>query len=240
LVAEQQGRTFRLPWPRRTAPGAPADWRTTIRTRVLVSAVLFALWTAGTEARLCYLQIVQYSSLMTRAQKQQMRTVTAPAKRGEILDRAGRVLAYSVDAESVFADPTEVEDPVAVASAVCGALEECDATDRQTMEKKLRGAGQFAYLQRKVSPDEEQRIRDLKLKGIGFLKESRRYYPKKDLAAHVLGYVGLDNAGLGGLESSCDTQVWAAKASSWCRPTPGSSGSTARSSGPPRRAPPSS
>ena len=206
-MAEQQGRTFRFPWLGRTAPAAPADWRTTIRTRVLISAALFGLWTAGIEARLCYLQIVQYSSLMARAQKQQMRTVTAPAKRGEILDRAGRVLAYSVDAESVFADPSEVEDPVAVASAVCGALEECDATDRQTMEKKLRGAGQFAYLQRKVSPDEEQRIRDLKLKGIGFLKESRRYYPNKELAAHVLGYVGLDNAGLGGLESSYDTQV---------------------------------
>ena len=136
-----------------------------------------------------------------------MRTVTAPAKRGEILDRTGRVLAYSVDADSVFADPTEIEDPDVVASDVCAALDECDAADRQAMAKKLRGSGQFTYLQRKVSPDEEQRIRDLKLKGIGFLKESRRYYPNKELAAHVLGYVGLDNGGLGGLESSYDTQV---------------------------------
>ena len=90
---------------------------------------------------------------------------------------------------------------------MCGALDECDAADRQAMAKKLRGSGQFTYLQRKVSPDEEQRIRDLKLKGVGFLKESRRYYPNKELAAHVLGYVGLDNGGLGGLESSYDTQV---------------------------------
>ena len=59
----------------------------------------------------------------------------------------------------------------------------------------------------KVSPDEEQRVRDLKLQGVGFVKESRRYYPNKELAAHVLGYVGLDNAGLGGLESSFDAQV---------------------------------
>jgi cell division protein FtsI (penicillin-binding protein 3) len=169
--------------------------------------VLFGVWTASIEARLVYLQVVQYGNFMARAQKQQMRTVTAPAKRGEILDRTGRVLAYSVDADSVFADPTEIEDPDVVASAVCAALDECDAADRQAMAKKLRGTGQFTYLQRKVSPDEEQRIRDLKLKGIGFLKESRRYYPNKELAAHVLGYVGLDNAGLGGLESSYDSQV---------------------------------
>ena len=206
-MAEQKGRTFRLPWPGRRPASAPVDWRATVRTRLVVGAVLFGVWTAGIEARLFYLQVVQYNSFLSRAQKQQMRTVTAPAKRGEILDRTGRVLAYSVDADSVFADPTEIEDPDVVASAVCRALDECDATDRQTMAKKLRGSGQFTYLQRKVSPDEEQRIRDLKLKGIGFLKESRRYYPNKELAAHVLGYVGLDNGGLGGLESSYDTQV---------------------------------
>jgi cell division protein FtsI (penicillin-binding protein 3) len=212
MVAEQQGRKFRVlsrlrAWPGRRTASAPTDWRATIRTRLVVGAVLFGVWTVGIEARLVYLQVVQYQSFLTRAQKQQMRTVTAPAKRGEILDRSGRVLAYSVDADSVFADPSEIEDPDAVASAVCGALDECDAADRQAMAKKLRGSGQFAYLQRKVSPDEEQRIRDLKLKGVGFLKESRRYYPNKELAAHVLGYVGLDNAGLGGLESSYDSQV---------------------------------
>jgi cell division protein FtsI (penicillin-binding protein 3) len=172
-----------------------------------VGAVLFGVWTVAIEARLIDLQIFQYSALMARAEKQQLRTITAPAERGEILDRTGRVLAYSVDADSVFADPTEVDDPAAVAAAVCHALAECGAADRQAMEKKLRGSGQFAYLQRKVSPDEEQRLRDLKLKGIGFLKESRRYYPNKELAAHVLGYVGLDNVGLAGIESSYDAQV---------------------------------
>jgi cell division protein FtsI (penicillin-binding protein 3) len=174
---------------------------------VIVGAVLFGAWTVAIEARLIDLQIFQYPALMARAEKQQLRTITAPAERGEILDRTGRVLAYSVDADSVFADPTEIDDPGAVAAAVCRALAECSPADRQAMEKKLRGSGQFAYLQRKVSPDEEQRVRDLKLKGIGFLKESRRYYPNKELAAHVLGYVGLDNVGLAGIESSYDTQV---------------------------------
>jgi cell division protein FtsI (penicillin-binding protein 3) len=206
-VAEQPGRTFRLPWLRRARRSEPVDWRTTVRRRLAVAAALFALWTVGIESRLVYLQVAQYNMFMTRAARQQQRTITAPAKRGEILDRAGRVLAYSVDAETVFADPSEIEDPDAVAAAVCGALDECTAADRQAMVKKLRGGGQFTYLQRKVSPDEEQRIRELKLKGVAFLKESRRYYPNKELAAHVLGYVGLDNAGLGGLESAYDSQV---------------------------------
>src|SRR4051794_3699068 len=201
------GRTFRLPWLRRCRRSEPVDWRTTVRRRLAVGALLFGMWTVAIEARLVYLQVRQYGSFMARAQKQQMRTVTAPAKRGEILDRTGRVLAYSVDADSVFADPTEIDNPDAVARAVCGALDECAAADRQAMARKLRGAGQFTYLQRKVSPDEEQRIRALKLHGVAFLKESRRYYPNKELAAHVLGYVGLDNAGLGGLESAYDAQV---------------------------------
>ncbi|MEO7270617.1 MAG: penicillin-binding protein, partial [Vicinamibacterales bacterium] len=206
-MAEQPGRTFTLPWLRRGRRPEPIDWRTTIRRRLAVGALLFGVWTVAIEGRLIYLQVAQYSTLMTRAQRQQQRTITAPAKRGEIVDRAGRVLAYSVDAETVFADPSEIENPDAVAAAVCAALDECDAADRQAMARKLRGGGQFTYLQRKVSPDEEQRIRALKLKGVAFLKESRRYYPNKELAAHVLGYVGLDNAGLGGLENAYDAQV---------------------------------
>ncbi len=207
-MVQQPGRTFRFSRLRpRRSPASPADWRKTIRSRVIAGAVLFGAWTVVIEARLIDLQVFQYSALMARAEKQQLRTITAPAERGEILDRTGRVLAYSVDADSVFADPTEIDDPGAVAAAVCGALNDCGAADRQAIEKKLRGNGQFAYLQRKVSPDEEQRLRDLKLKGIGFLKESRRYYPNKELAAHVLGYVGLDNVGLAGIESSYDTQV---------------------------------
>ena len=75
------------------------------------------------------------------------------------------------------------------------------------MAQALRRDTQFAYLARKVSPDEAQRVKALELKGVGFVKESRRYYPKKELAAHVLGYVGLDNTGLAGLESTYDAQV---------------------------------
>ncbi|HEY7499952.1 MAG TPA: penicillin-binding protein, partial [Vicinamibacterales bacterium] len=192
---------------RRGEPPAPPDWRTTIRSRLIVAAAAFALWTAGIEARLLYLQVYQHSDMVARAARQRLNTMDAQARRGDILDRNGKVLAYSVDADSIFADPTEVKDPDRTAMLVCDALERCDSSERQTIAKNLRRSGQFVYIARKVSPDEEQRVRALELKGIGVIKESRRFYPKRELLAHVLGYVGVDNVGLGGLESAYDSLI---------------------------------
>jgi len=182
-------------------------WRPVLRSRLFVGAVIFGIWTTGIQARLIYLQVVERADLQARADRQHLRTLTAPAKRGEIVDRNGHVLAYSVDADSVFADPSEIEHPDKVAQLVCAALDECGPRDRQEMAQSLRRDSQFVYLARKVSPDEAQRVKALELKGVAFIKESRRYYPKKELASHVLGYVGLDNTGLAGLESTYDAQV---------------------------------
>jgi cell division protein FtsI (penicillin-binding protein 3) len=145
--------------------------------------------------------------MVARANRQHLNTIDVPAKRGEILDRHGRVLAYSVDADSVFANPMEVDDPDETAARVCGALDDCTGAERQAMARSLRKSAQFVYLARKVSPDEARRVKALDLTGVAFLKENRRYYPKKELAAHLLGYVGIDNTGLGGLESAYDAQV---------------------------------
>ena len=214
MADEQASRGFRLPWRvrgnargRRSDPLPPPDWRTTIRSRLIVAAAVFAVWTAGIEARLLYLQVFRHADMVARAARQRMNTLEVPARRGDILDCNGRVLAYSVDADSIFADPTEVEDPDRTAALVCRALDRCDAADRQAIAKNLRRSGQFAYIARKVSPDEEQRIRALELKGIGVIKESRRFYPKRELLSHVLGYVGVDNAGLGGLEAAYDALI---------------------------------
>lgn len=183
------------------------SWRARLQSRLMAAAAFFAVWTAAIEARLIYLQVVQHAEMTARADRQQLDTINVPAKRGEILDRGGRVLAYSVDADSIFANPLEVDQPDRTASLVCGALDDCDGAMRQAMAKALRKDTQFAYLARKVSPDEARRVRALRLKGVAFLKENRRYYPKKDLAAHVLGYVGTDNDGLAGLESTYDSQI---------------------------------
>jgi cell division protein FtsI (penicillin-binding protein 3) len=169
--------------------------------------VFFALWTAGIEARLLYLQVFQHADMMARANRQQLRTIKLPAKRGEIVDRTGHVLAYSVDADTIAADPTDVGDPEQVAASVCGALDACTPQQRATMAERLRSKLQFVYLARQISGDEARRVRALDLPGLLYYKENRRYYPNKELAAHVLGYVGLDNGGLAGLESTFDARI---------------------------------
>ena len=206
--AERDGRGERSASGLGPLGGSPHfRWRPVLQSRLFVGAVIFGIWTAGIQGRLIYLQVVERADLQARADRQHLRTLTAPAKRGEIVDRNGHVLAYSVDADSVFADPSEIEHPDKVAQLVCAALDECGPRDRQEMAQGLRRDSQFVYLARKVSPDEAQRVKALDLKGVAFIKESRRYYPKKELAAHVLGYVGLDNTGLAGLESTYDAQV---------------------------------
>jgi len=187
--------------------GATRAWRVTLRRRLLVTAAIFGLWSTAIAARLVHLQVVSHDDLVARAERQQLRTVTAPAKRGEILDRNGRVLAYSVDADTIYAVPSEIVDADKVAAAICGALEECSSRERQAMADRMRRRGAFAYVRRRVAPDEARRVAGLNLEGIGFHKENRRFYPRKELAAHLLGYVGIDNQGLNGIELVYDRQI---------------------------------
>ena len=183
------------------------DWRSIMKRRLTVGAVALALWSAGIEARLVYLQVVRHDDLASRAERQQSRTVESAAKRGDILDRNGRVLAYSVDAQSVYAVPGEIGDPVKASAALCGALDGCGPKEREAIAERIRRGRAFAYVQRQVTPDEARRVAELKLDGVGFMKESRRFYPNKDLAAHILGYVGIDNKGLNGIEAAYDSLI---------------------------------
>jgi cell division protein FtsI (penicillin-binding protein 3) len=206
------GSAIRLAGGARHEPGgAPQrlvkEWRQVIRSRALVCAVCLGLWTVGIEARLVYLQVIDHADLMSRADRQQMRTFNPPAKRGEIFDRKGRLLAYSVDADTIAAVPTEIDDPDDVAAKACHALDGCDADRQAQIVRNLSRKSSFAYIARQVSPDEAKRVKALALPGVTLFKESRRYYPNSELAAHVIGYVGLDNVGLGGIESAYDAQI---------------------------------
>jgi cell division protein FtsI (penicillin-binding protein 3) len=195
--------------PRRLEPCEPdaLAWRRTLQVRLTVTAVLFGLWGGVIEARLVWLQVIERAELTARAERQQMRTLEAVGERGEILDRNGHVLAYSVDAESVYAVPTEIDNPARVASQLCAAFEDCDARERQKIEERLGRQKPFAFIRRQLSPDEARRVAALKLEGVGFIKENRRYYPKKELAAQVIGYAGVENIGLAGIESAFDSQI---------------------------------
>ena len=213
-MADQHGGKFKLPWSRsaqrilkRDSSSVPAEWRDVLRSRLFVCAGFFVCWTVSIEARLVYLQIIEHADMMARANRQQLSTVKLPAKRGEIVDRDGHVLATSVDADTIGVDPSEIDNPGEVARRVCAALDHCTPQQQQVLAERLSGKGQFAYLARQISSEEVRRVKALDLPGLTFYKESRRYYPKKELAAHVLGYVGIDNVGLAGLESTFDRRI---------------------------------
>ena len=197
----------------RHAPRTPgrresdSDWRATLKRRTLVGAAIFALWAAGIEAKLVYLQVYRHTDLVARASKQQMHKIDAPAERGDIVDRKGRVLATSVDADTIYAVPFDVDNPDEAVAKLCGVFGDCAAKDRQTLSDRLHQQKAFVYIRRQVSPDLKRQVEALGLNGVGFLKESRRFYPNIELAAHLLGYVGIDNGGLSGLESAYDPQI---------------------------------
>ena len=121
-------------------------WRRVLKGRIAVAATGLLLWSAVIEARLVYLQVFQHAKLAARAERQQMQTVPSPARRGEILDRRGHVLAYSVDADSVYAVPTEIADPDRAASALCGALQDCTGKEEQTLAGRFGRQRAFVYV----------------------------------------------------------------------------------------------
>jgi len=189
-------------------PPQPTDaWRAAISKRIGVCAIVLALWSAGIFSRLVYLQVIQHDDLAKRAERQQMRTVEAPAKRADIVDRNGQLLAYSVEADTIYAVPTEIGDPLMAAAALCGALDDCTPKDQAALADRIRRGKAFVYVRRQVSPEQARRVAELQLGGVGFLKENRRFYPNKSLAAHVLGHVGIDNVGLGGIEAAYDSTI---------------------------------
>jgi len=189
------------------------DWRPVLKRRLAVAAGVLACWVLAIEVRLVVLQVWQHDELSARAERQQSETQKTPGKRGEIVDRHGRLLAYSVDADTIYAVPTDVVDLTKAAAQLCGALDDCTKKDREQLLERLSlkrrrgGLTAFQYVKRRATPLEAKRIAALGIKGIGFMKESKRFYPNRELAAHLLGYVGTDNAGLHGLEATYDKTV---------------------------------
>jgi cell division protein FtsI (penicillin-binding protein 3) len=185
----------------------PANWRNTVKPRIAAVAAFLAFWVVAAETRLIYLQVVKRADMVARAERLHLRTIDVPAKRGDIVDRKGRVLATSVDADTIYAVPSEISDPATTASAVCEALQDCAAKERAALTSRFSRGGPFTYVRRQVSPDQKRRVERLNLDGLGFMRENKRFYPNKELGAHVLGYVGIDNNGLGGLEAAYDSRI---------------------------------
>jgi len=188
----------------------PDAWRAMLRRRVLWILVAFVAWTAGIEYRLVYLQVYRHDEYVAKARRQQVRTLTLAALRGDIVDRQNRVLATSADVESVYAVPTEIDekDTKRTATALCHALKDCTPEFLATLTNRLSNEERaFQFVKRHVSPEEAAAVRALRLDGIGLMPESHRFYPNRDLLGPVLGYVGLDNNGLAGIEKRFEETI---------------------------------
>lgn len=171
------------------------------RAALLLAGGLVAATALG--ARLVEVQVVEASRYRAVAERQQQRLVELTPKRGAILDRRGRELAVSVEVPSVWADPSEIHDPRQAAALLAPVLDR----DRTELERLLRKDRYFVWLDRKVGPEKAETVASLGIPGVRFVTESRRAYPKRERAAHVLGYVGLDNVGLAGLEYLYDDRI---------------------------------
>ena len=180
----------------RSAPAA-------LRTRIVFLGAAACLWLGLILARLVDLQILRHPDFIRRAQRQQQRILEVTPQRGVLYDRSGRELAISIGADSLFVIPEEVTDP-ALAAHLLAPLVGLEPT---ALEDRLRSGRSFVWIKRKLDAAEAERLRALKLAGIYFQREHKRFYPKRELAAHVLGFVGVDENGLGGIEYALDEVI---------------------------------
>lgn len=171
--------------------------------RLYMLAAVLVLWCSGICLRLVYLQIFRYGSFEKRATHERERTEEVSAKRGIIYDRTGRELAMSISVDSAFAVPTEIPDLAGTISLIS----KITKTDPRETLAKCKAARTFCWVARKADAETANRIRALNLRGIYFQRESRRFYPKRELAAQVLGYVGMDDEGLSGIEREYDDKL---------------------------------
>jgi cell division protein FtsI (penicillin-binding protein 3) len=173
--------------------------------RLLQLFAFLAAWGVIVAGRLVQVQLFRHDDYVARAQRQQERTLELSPVRGSILDARQHVLAESVAAESVYADPQAIADPRATAKALA-AIPALHLSARQ-IEAKLSGGGAFAWVARQLPVETAAEVKRLQLAGIYLLEEHRRSYPRGTLAANVIGYVGVDGEGLAGVEHSLDNIV---------------------------------
>lgn len=170
------------------------------RARIVVLALVLMACLAVVAVRLYSIQIVQHHDLGIRANGQYERRIPVAGKRGTIYDRRGRALAITLDAASVYAHPGSVQHPHATASELAKVLKR----PVRAIRAKLKADRPFVWIERKVDPQTAEALSTLKLSGVGLVPDGKRYYPKKTTAAHLIGFVGVDDRGLEGVELQYD------------------------------------
>lgn len=177
--------------------GSPSRSRRLVLLAVLLCGFGVVLY------RLVSLQVLQAAELTVKADRQHQKTVALEGARGTIVDRHGKVLAMNMDVPSVFGVPTALESPAQTARTLSPVLH----VRASELEKKLRQDRSFVWLARKLDPEQGHQLEQMPMEGIGTVLEGRRFYPKGPLLAHVLGFAGLDGAGLEGLERRYESHL---------------------------------
>jgi cell division protein FtsI/penicillin-binding protein 2 len=194
-----------------------STWRSHMKTRLLVLLGLLAAWGVALEARLVFLQAISHEAFVEAAREQQQNVLEPEPTRGDILDRNGEVLAYSVESHSVYAVPSRSKNAARDAEEICTALGDCTAKELAKLTSNLAGGGKYLAVRhaRFVSPAASLRLRALiedrkKRKEpavVELFTASRRYYPKHTLASHILGFAGTDGHGVEGVEAKYDAVI---------------------------------
>jgi len=175
---------------RRSAPG-PLPGRMAMVMISVAGAFIVIL------AQLVNLQVLDAPRLASRAENQHHKTIRLAGERGTITDRNGAILAKNMDVPSISADPSKITKPRATARSLAKVL----PVSAKGVEKRLKGKGRhFSWVYRKADPTQAAKVMALKLPGIHQIPESRRFYPKGELLGHILGFAGMDNQGLSGIE----------------------------------------
>lgn len=150
--------------------------------------------------RLGWIQFVKADYLQEKALEVRMQDVPVEAKRGTIYDRNGNELVTSISSDSIYVIPSQVKNPQHTANTLAPILD----IDAERLLRIVSRRSNYEWVKRKVMPEVSEKVKELKLQGVHLVEESRRYYQHETLAPHLLGFTGVDNQGLMGIEKSFD------------------------------------
>lgn len=180
-----------------------AESKKWLKIRIVIILSVFLVFFVALISRAFQLQVLSGQKLKSLAHRQHTTVLQLQPERGVIFDRNGEKLAISIMANSVCADPSKIADPAKVSGQVAEILN----LDNQTVFKKISSPKNFCWLARRISPQQAALVENADIEGIFLVKEPKRFYPNGELAAHLLGFVGLDASGLEGLEKKYDESL---------------------------------
>lgn len=173
------------------------------RTRIIIIGTFFGLLFLAVTGQAFRRQILQHEEMVKKADRQHQRVIPLTPARGAIMDRNGNNLAVSVEMDSCYAEPRHIQDIDGTATVLAPFL----GLPKQELIKKISSSKSFVWLERRLAPEQSAKIKNLKLRGIGFAPETKRFYPNLEVASHVVGFTGLDPNGLEGIERRYDSLI---------------------------------